>query len=87
MPPCSSGGRRLEEADADQRTGQVQQPLEQVGTPLVADARRRQPSSQESVRSTTQRCRPNRSLDSTPRRAILGVMPRARRARRRGEES
>ena len=34
-------------------------------------------SSQDSVRSTRQRCRPSLWLDSTPRRAIRGTMPRA----------
>jgi hypothetical protein len=34
------------------------------------------------ARSTTQRCRPNRSLDSRPRRAILTLMPRWWHARR-----
>jgi hypothetical protein len=34
--------------------------------------------SHECVRSTTQRCRPSRSLDSMPLRAIRGVMPRWR---------
>jgi len=36
--------------------------------------------SHECVRSTTQRWRPSRSLDSTPLRAIRGVIPRRRKA-------
>ncbi len=48
--------------------------------------RRRQPSNQESVRSTTHRCRPSRWLESIPRRARRGVMPRDRRARRSAAE-
>ncbi len=38
------------------------------------------------MRSTTHRYRPSRSLESMPRRAIRGVMPRARRARRSSED-
>ena len=39
------------------------------------------------MRSTTQRYRPRRSDESMPRRAKRGLMPRARRARRRSAES
>jgi dienelactone hydrolase len=47
----------------------------------------RQPSSQERVRSTSHRCHPRRSLESIPRQAMRGVMPRPQSARRRDEAS
>ena len=43
------------------------------GWPDVVD------NNQEMVRSTTQRCRPRRSLESTPIRAMRTTMPRLRR--------
>ena len=57
------------------------------GSEIQCTPRRRHPSNQESVRSTTHRCRPSRSEESIPRRAMRGVMPRDRRARRRAEAS
>lgn len=55
VEPCSLRVRWGEEAQGDQRAGQVQQPLKQVGSPLVAHPKLWQPSSQESVRFTTRR--------------------------------
>jgi hypothetical protein len=48
----------------------------------AAELERRNWFSQAKVRSTTQRGRPSRSLDSTPRRAIRRWMPRLRKATR-----
>jgi hypothetical protein len=45
--------------------GQVQKPLEPVHSPLVADA--------ESVRPTSQLCRPSRPLAAMPRPAIRWI--------------
>ena len=80
--------RGSEEAEADQGAGQVEQALEQVRPPLVADARG------GGSRAARRACAPPPSgaapaarEESIPRRAMRGVMPRARRARRRSEES
>jgi hypothetical protein len=68
--------------EAEQRAGQLHEPEQDVGVPLVADLQAPVAASQASDRSTTYRWRPSRWLDSMPRRAIRGVMPRRLSARR-----
>jgi hypothetical protein len=75
-------GRLARGLEADQYTGQMEEPEQDIAAPLVATCRRRQPTSHASERSTTDRWRPSRSLDSMLRRAIRGVMPRWRGTRR-----
>jgi len=85
--PRSSPGWGIEEADAEQGAGEVRQPLEEVGSPLVADAEAAAAEQPGPRAFDPQRCRPSRALESIPRRASRGVMPRAREARRGVKES
>jgi hypothetical protein len=72
--------------EADQRTRQGHQPQQDVGAALVADL---QPpgADQPRQRPLHHRWRPRRWLGSMPRRAILGLIPRRRSARRQRGES
>jgi hypothetical protein len=68
----------LNEAPADESGGEMIGGLEDVSALLVADRQPPEAAEPDQVRSTTQRCRPKRSLLSMPRRAIyprLGCSP------------
>ena len=77
----------LEEAQADERTGRCKKANTEAVWRSKRIVSRRQASIQALVRSTIQRCRPDRSLDSIRRRAIRGVMPPWRSTRRQNAKS
>jgi hypothetical protein len=69
----------VKEADADERTGEVQEG--EHGRRLAIETDQQTAiGKQPDVRSTIHRTRPSGSLDSMPRLAIRGVMPRRSRA-------
>jgi hypothetical protein len=74
--------RPVQVLEADERAGQVHEREQDVGAPLVA---RLQPPVAPQPRQRSLHhvpVRPSLPLDSTPRRAILGVLPRRLGARR-----
>ncbi len=74
---------RPKPAVADQGAGQLEQPEVDVGAAFILGAQSLegvQPRAK--LRSTTQCCLPRPEPWATPRRAIRGVMPRARSRRR-----
>src|SRR5215203_4484055 len=78
----------LDEVPADQRAAQAQESLVHVGQPLIAHL---QPPVAVQPRQCPfgypPRWRPKRSLESSPRRAMRGAMPRWRKASRQWSKS